>query len=250
MNLSDFIKYEEWEDYWCFKPTQELSLETFEDLNTNSWKPPKKGIKIILESNTKSKEPTDKQIQSLGFVKSNQTQIIKSIYNFHQKFIFPLYNSSIDIEDDQIISNHEQTKLVYSIKSIQIPLLVTEKAKYFIINFHFNYDDEHDISFLFKNLNVIDFVGLGDDFIDYQELHENRLNGDNLELMISIYDKPNSSPVFRGKHSINEKIDFEFKKKAYTISAYGEKWSQSFKLFFDYKDHDSKYSLNDIIDAN
>ncbi|WP_020571782.1 hypothetical protein [Neolewinella persica] len=247
MNSDKFIKYEEWEDYWFFKPVNQLKLEILEELNVSSWKPPKNGIKIRIETNLETNEPTGKQLEALEFVKQNQARIIESIYNFHQNIVFPLYNVSIDIEEDQIITKKEQTNLVYSIKSIQIPRFSTEQEIYFILNFNFNYDDEHDMSFLFKNLTVIDFAGLGDDFIDYKELYENRLEGSNESLTISVYDKPNSAPVFRAKYSIHEKIDFKFEEDVYTIGIYREKWPQSFKLFFYPKNLEIKYSLNDII---
>lgn len=247
MSKSKFIKYQEWDEYWCFKLINELGFEVFEDFNKSAWKPLRKNIKIVLESNRDASEPKDKQLETLQFIKSNQPNILESIYNFHQKYVFPLYKVSIDIDEDQIISNQEQTNLVYSIKSIQIPHLTGVNANYFILNFHFNYDDEHDMSFLFKNLSVIDFVGLGDDFIDYEELYENNLKGGNLELTITIYDKPNSPPVFRSKYSFLDKIDFLFEKKAYTISVYREKWPQSFKLFFHPEGSVRNYSLIEIL---
>ena len=247
MNTDKFIKYEEWEDYWCFKPLTEMRLETFVDFNNDSWMPPKTDLKIIIESSEQNNQPTNRQLESFSIVEANQIQIIESIYNFHKNFVFPLYNASMDLEEYQIISNQTQTNKVYSIKSIRIPQLSKEKSNYFILDFHFNYDDEHDMSFLFKDLTVIDFVGLGDDFIDFKELYENGLKGDNLNLTIAIYDKPNSTSVYKGKHSIQEKIDFPFEDKAYTIGVYREKWPQSFKLFFNTKGHQSNYSLIEIM---
>lgn len=34
----NFIKYEVWEDYWCFKPSNQLDISILEKLNFTSWK--------------------------------------------------------------------------------------------------------------------------------------------------------------------------------------------------------------------
>ena len=68
-----------------------------------------------------------------------------------------------------------------------------------------------------------------------------------MNLSIAIYDKPNSASVYKGKHSIQEKIGFAFEDKAYTIGVYREKWPQSFKLFFKAKGLQSNYSLSEIM---
>jgi len=222
-------------------------MDFFNNFNSTAWKPNKQPVDIQIRTSKVSTQPTPRQNESLAFVRSHQDQIIKSIYNFHQKYIFTLYKATVEIDQDLVIKKLSETNQIYAIKSIEIPALTDEKSNYFIVNFHFYYDDEHDISFLFKNLNIIDFVGLGDDFIDYQELYEKSLAIDTSRLQIAIYESLTTSPIFRGHSSIHQEIDFSFETKAYRIEIYRKQEPAHFRLFFEPSDTPSRYSLNDII---
>ena len=250
MSKSKFVKYEEWEDYWYFKPLELIKLEKFETLNADSWNPSQNTIKFIIESQKETSEPTDRQLTTVQYVKDNQDQILNSIFEFHQAFIFPLFKAHIDIEEHQILSDISQTNIIYSIESIQIPILHKANSNYFILNFNFAFDDEHNISFLFKNLSIIDFVGSGDDFIDYIELYENKLEKGNKELSISIYDHPNKEAIFRGKTSFNDKIDYTFENKPYTVGIQRNEWPRNFRVFIFPSESKTRISVEEILNTS
>jgi hypothetical protein len=216
--MKAFIKYEEEEEYWYFKPSSRLDFSILKSLDYCSFFNKKTEISVQLESSEELKEPSKKQIETLDFILENQEEILISIFNFNQRFIYPIYNESIDIEENEIVNSASELSRVYGIKHLEIPNIKTSGAFYFLIRFDFRYDDEHGLYLLFKDNSVIDFFGEGDKNYDVISVYENGLKKNNeTALEIKLY-KIHFKSILKHHCQFKEKIEFPLKKGAYRVS--------------------------------
>jgi hypothetical protein len=216
--MRTFLKYKEDEDFYYFKPSDKLDLSVLKTIDYCSWFSEKSEIKVQIESSEIAEEPSKKQIETLHFILKNQEEILLSIFNFNQRFIYPIYNESIDIEEGEIVNTPSQLSRVYGIKQIEIPKLDNLDSSYFLIRFDFKYDDEHGLYFLFKNSSVIDFFSEGDKRYNAINLYQDGLTNDNgAPLEINVYKIPFQS-VLKSRYQFHEKIKFPLQKGAYRVS--------------------------------
>jgi len=213
--MGEFVKFEEDEDYWFFKPKYDLEFSKLKAINYCSWFNKKSEIRTLIEAYEEIDQPSEAQIETLAYIVKHQQEILEAIYRFNERFIFPIFKQAIDIEEDEVVNDLSQLSRVYGIKYIEIPILKEANSYYFLIRFDFRYDDEHGLYFLFENSSVIDFFGEGDKNEDAIEIYQNGLKNDNDKpLDISLYSGP-SPPIHRCSHYFNETIDYPLKKGAY-----------------------------------
>lgn len=175
-------------------------------------------IKTRIESLEEAKMPSQKQIETVHFILENQLEIIKAIFVCNQRYIYPIYEASIDIEEDETVHDLSQLSRVYGINAIEIPKVSKSDSFYYLIQFNFRYDDEHGLYFLFENTTVIDFFGEGDKRNDAIFIYQNGLKNKNEEpLAINIYKVPSLSVLKRTCY-FDEEIEFPLEKGAYRIA--------------------------------
>lgn len=214
--MSDFIKYEEWEDYWCFRPKVELDFSSLKILDYCSYGERKEEIRTVIESHEEAVCPSNKQIEALNFIAQNQSNILNSIFNFYQRFIYPIYEASIDIEADEIANERSELARVFGIKRIEIPnLRASNSSFYYLIKFNFRYDEEHRLYLLFENTAVIDFFGEGDKNYDAITIYQDGLRNEEA-LLINLYEVPFQS-ILTTNCYFNESLHFPLKKGAYRV---------------------------------
>lgn len=158
--MEDYIKYEVWEDYWCFKPVNQLELSSFLKLDYTSWTTSKE-IQIRIESNKTQISPNPKQTKTLSYIANNEDEIIKSIFDYYKKVILPVFKEATDIEENEIATNYTELSRVFGIRGIEIPEFNQLDSNFYLIEFDFKYDPEHGLYILFDNLNPIDFFWRG-----------------------------------------------------------------------------------------
>ncbi len=233
--MAKFVKHVEWEYYWYFKPAEKVEFPSFEKLNSSSWaKGYKREIKtkievlenVPLDSET---EPSIEQIKIFNYIFENQDEIISSIYDYHNDFLYPMFSKWMDIEEDEIVNSLSELGRVYGIEYVRIPK-VEEGSGYFLIHFDFRYDDEHGLYILFKDGHPIDSYALGDENFDAIYIYENELKNENGEpLVFSLRDVDESS-ILEGSSFADKKIDYFLEKGTYRIyvTCNGRKYSMYF----------------------
>lgn len=212
--MKDFIKYEVWEDYWCFKPVHQLDLSKFQKLNYTSWTEHGK-IQIRIESNATQISPNPNQIKTLNYIDNNEDKIIKSIFDYYQKVILPVFKEATDIEENEIANNQSELSRVFGIRGIEIPQFNNSDSNYYLIEFDFRYDSEHGLYILFDNLHPIDFFGEGDKNYDAISFFQYGLKNDSGEpIKVNLYDL-NGETVFQEYQHYDKLINFDLKKGTY-----------------------------------
>lgn len=157
-----FIKQTEDEDEWYFKPLSKVDFTLLKTMDYCSFFNKTTTTSVRIDSSETAEEPSTKQIETLHFILNHQEEILNSIFKFNQETIYPLYNTSIDIEEDEIANTPAQLARVYGVQRFEIPNYKNLKSFYFLIRFDFRYDDEHGLYLLFKDTTVLDFFGEGD----------------------------------------------------------------------------------------
>lgn len=214
--MIEYIKYEVWKDYWCFKPSSELDLSTLKRLDYYSWfRESKNLLEIRIDSSDNANEPMVEQIDTLIYITENQIEIINSIFDYYQKVILPVYKVAIDIEENEIAVNSSELNKVFGIKGIEIPILNNDAFKYYLIQFDFKYDDEHGLYILFRDTTAIDFFGEGDKNYDALDFYQDNLKIRDEEPMTFNLYHLNGETIFREKYFYNEQIEFPLKKGTY-----------------------------------
>lgn len=215
--MDQFIKYEEWEGHWCFKPAKAIDLLLLKQLDFDAWSQKKKEINISIDSSATALEPSIGQQESLPFMLENQAEILQTIFNFHQRFIYPIYKEAIDIEEEEIVNDLSQLSRVYGIERIEIPQQKKSNAVYFLIKFDFCYDDEHGLYFVFEDTSIIAFFGEGDKDLDAISLYQDGLsNKDGTALTFNLYGATGTK-IFNGECYFDEVIAHPIKKGAYRM---------------------------------
>jgi hypothetical protein len=214
--MIEYIKYEVWENYWCFKPSNELDLSILKRLDYYSYfRESEILLEIQIESPDSATEPEIEQIETLKFIIDNQIEISNSIFDYYQKVILPVYKVATDIEEDEIANKPSELNKVFGIKGIEIPTLNNALLKYYLIKFDFKYDNEHGLYILFRDTTPIDFFGEGDK--DYSALDfyiEKLENRDNELLIFNLY-QLNGETILRESYHYDEQIRFPLKKGTY-----------------------------------
>lgn len=247
--MGEFIKHKgEDEGYQYFSPSPTFHFPILKTINYCSSFNQKFEIEIRIETSEQAKEPSQTQIKTLHFILNNQAEILRSVFNFHERCIYPIYNKSIDIEEDELINNQSQISRVYGIKHIEIPNLEALDSSYFLIYFDFKHDDEHGLYFLFKDTSVIDFFGMGDKNYNTIDVYQNSFQTDNkVPLEISLYKVPFQLILKQTCH-FEEEIKFPLEKGAYRISirCNGEQYAVNFYTSTDLE----RYSLKQLLSMN
>jgi hypothetical protein len=214
--MNKFIKYQVWEDFWCFKPSTQIDVSLLEKLNYFSWfKDKKDEIKIRLESLENAQEPTIAQIRTLKFVVENQSVILKSIYDYYENVILPVYKDAIDIDENDIAHNQSQLSIVFGITGIEIPVLEESDSVYYLIQFDFKYDAEHGLYILFEGSTPIDFFAEGEKSYDAISIYQEGLKNINGKpLKVNLY-QLNGTTVFQEHYYFDEPIEFRLAKGTY-----------------------------------
>lgn len=216
--MKTFIKAVENDDDWYFKSLSTLDFSRLKTMDYCSFPNKRAAINLRINASEEAKEPSKTQIKTLDFILENQEKILRSIFNFNQQFIYPIYNESIDIEEEEIVHEQAQLSRVYGIRGVEIPNFKALNAFYFLIRFDFRYDDEHGFYLLFKDSSVIDFFGEGDKNYDAIDLYQNGLiNKNGAALEIRLYKIPFQLVLKRTCH-FKEHIKFSLEKGAYRIS--------------------------------
>lgn len=244
--MDDFIKYEVWEDYWCFKPVATVDFSVLKVLDYCSFDNDKLRIETLMEASRNLEKPFQAQIEGLDFVLKNQAEILSSIFNFYQRFIYPIYEASIDIEEDEIANDPSELPKVFGLKSITIPhFQESGTALYYLMKFDFRYDDEHDFYLLFENTSIIDFFGEGDRNYDAISIYQNGLANENgAPLQINLYQVPFES-ILKTNAYFSEMLKHPLKKGAYRVAVKCNE--SSFRINFYTSDNLEKFSLEQIL---
>ncbi len=222
--MQEFIKYEVWKDYWCFKPIAVINFTELEKLNFCCWSHIKNGeLQIRIESTKADLEPSRQQIQTFKSILSKQEEILKSIFGYYNNVILPVYEAATDIEEEEIATNVSQLNKVFGIKSIEIPQFETSTSNYFIIQFDFRYDCEHGLNILFEDTRPIDFFGDGDKNYDAITIYQTGLINKNREPINFSIHYLNNETIFKGNHYFEEQIEFSLKEGTYrTFISYND----------------------------
>ncbi|MEW7280682.1 hypothetical protein ABW636_18995 [Aquimarina sp. 2201CG1-2-11] len=212
--MNEYIKYEVWENYWCFKPVNSLEFSHFLKLDYSSWSKIDE-IQIRMESNKNNIIPESKQVKTLDFINENQPKIISSIFDYYQKVILPVYKVATDIEDEEVATNESELSRVLGIRGIEIPEINNYQSNYFLIEFDFGYDPEHGLNILLDNLTPIDFFGDGEKNYDVIDFYQNGLKNNNGEpIKVNLYEL-NGDTIFQKYYQYDELINFDLKKGTY-----------------------------------
>lgn len=212
--MIEFAKYQEWKNYWCFKPLNEVNFQTLEKLNFRCHPIENDKIKIRIETSEDEIKPTKKQIESFISIVKNQDQIISSCFEHYRNVILPVYQVATDIEDDEIAKDKSELNKVMGITAIEVPKLDDLLNIYYLIQFHFSYDCEHGLYILFKNLTAIDSFGIGDKSYEAIHIYEKGLkNDDGTPINFSILHL-NNEQILQGDYYYNQTIKLSLKKGA------------------------------------
>jgi len=212
MEKIEFEKFEVWDGFWCFRPIQEIDLRILEKLSYSS-RSIKGKREIWVQKNEEQETPTQYQIDTLNFLKNHQNEVIESTFSYYKNVILPVYQDATDIDEKDIAYKSNELSKVFGILFIKIPPLENSKHFNYIIEFDFNYDDEHGTSILYQNEKAIDFFEGGEDNYDATKLYEEQVNNGQ-EIRTNLY-QLNGETVFREHYKYDERIIFNLKSGTY-----------------------------------
>lgn len=108
-------------DYWYLENNHDLDFSTFEQLEFSDYPLNKNApIRIRIKSNKENFPPSGRQVDVLEFIINNQEDIIKSIFIFYKKTIFPVFNALVDISEHDIAYDIKQLNKILGIKEIGV----------------------------------------------------------------------------------------------------------------------------------
>ena len=216
--MQEFNKHLDFEGYYCcFIPALEIEYPQLDVLDFVDWSNETREVKTRIVSYEEADNPSKIQVETLDFIINNQNKILQSIYRFHLNFVFPTYNRSIDIEEDEIVNDISELGRVYGLEGVEIPHYSSSGSYYFLLKFDFCYDD-HGIYFVFEDTDIIDSFGMGDQNYNAIEIYQEGLANQNGEpLTIYLYEVPGKA-IFSGQCTFDEEINFALKKGAHRVS--------------------------------
>ncbi len=230
--MQEFSKHLDFEEYYCcFIPTLAVEYPLLETLDYEDWSSHVRKVKTRIVSYEEAENPSKLQAETLDFIIDNQDKIRQSIYRFHQNFVFPIYNRSIDIEEDEMVNSILELNRVYGLEGVEIPHYRSSGSYYYLLKFDFCYDD-HGIYFVFEDTDIIDFFGMGDQNYDAIEIYQKGLMNRNGEpLTIYLYEVVSGKSIYSGTCNFDEEINFPLKKGAYGVSIVCDGIEQRIRFF-------------------
>lgn len=214
--MARFTKYELSEDYWAFKPNDEVDLSTLEALDYNPWSEEKNRIQFLIDVTDGSDQPTRAQITTFDYILANQFALIQCIFDYYKKVILPVFAAATDIEERDIATSPTELHRVIGLRYIEIPAFAEDDGfHYFGMGFRFRHDIEHGLCIIFKNDQVIDFDGEGDKDYDAITIFNKGLaNRDGSPLKIGVYGL-RGDQIFEGRYMFDEVIPHRLQKGTY-----------------------------------
>lgn len=212
MNEFKFESFEVWEDFWCFRPKAKIELKILGILNYTS-RSVGSEFEFWIEKHQEKESPTNYQVQTFEYIINNQEKILQSIFTYYKNVILPVYQEATDIEEQDIARSKLELSKVFGLLFIKIPNIENSKDFNYIIEFDFNYDDEHGNCILFQNGKAIDFFEGGEDNYDAIKLYKEEVNQGE-PIPTNLYHL-NGETVFRESYKFDEKIFFNLKKGTY-----------------------------------